>query len=110
MQEGEVLDSSRLSAKKLEEFIAEQIKDCKEKDILFSVHLKATMMKVSDPIIFGHFVKVFFKDVFSKHAETFKDLKVNANLGWGDVLKKIKTLPEDKQTEINADIEACIAS
>ena len=81
------------------------MQDCREKDLLFSIHLKATMMKVSDPIFFGHAVSVFFKDVFEKHADTFKELKVNPNNGLSELYQKLDTLPEAKKAEIIADIE-----
>jgi isocitrate dehydrogenase len=104
--EGEVLDGTFLSARALREYIAKNIEEAKKEGILFSVHLKATMMKVSDPVIFGYFVSVFFKDVFEKHAATFEQLGVNPNLGLGDLYKKLATLPEDKRKEIEADIDA----
>jgi isocitrate dehydrogenase len=106
---GEVLDGTFMSAKALRSFIAEQIDDAKAKGVLFSVHLKATMMKISDPIMFGHFVTVFYKDVFEKHAATFKELGVNPNNGLGDVYAKIKKLDAAKQAEIEADIQAVYA-
>jgi len=106
---GEVIDGTFMSVKALRKFIAEQIEDAKAKDILFSVHLKATMMKISDPIIFGHFVSVFFEDVFAKHAATFKELGVIADLGLGDLYKKLESLPADKKAEIEADIQATYA-
>ncbi|MBJ6723416.1 NADP-dependent isocitrate dehydrogenase [Geomesophilobacter sediminis] len=109
LQTGEVVDGSFISAKALRKFIAEQIEDAKAKDVLFSVHLKATMMKISDPIIFGHFVSVFFEDVFKKHADTFKEIGVIADLGLGDLYKKIATLPAAKKAEIEADIQATYA-
>ncbi|HIJ80938.1 MAG TPA: NADP-dependent isocitrate dehydrogenase [Desulfuromonadales bacterium] len=105
LQEGEVLDGAFMSAKALRIFIAEQIADAKAKGVLFSVHLKATMMKISDPIMFGHFVSVFYKDVFEKHAATFSDLGVNPDLGMGDLYAKIQKLPEAKRAEIEADIQ-----
>ena len=105
LQEGEVLDGAFMSCRALRKFIAEQIDDAKEKGVLFSVHLKATMMKISDPIMFGHFVSVFYKDVFEKHAATFKELEINPDLGMGDLYVKIKKLPEAKQAEIEADIQ-----
>lgn len=104
--EGEVLDGAFMNVRALRKFIAEQIDDAKAKGVLFSVHLKATMMKISDPIMFGHFVSVFFQDVFEKHAVTFKELGVNPDLGMGDLYLKIKKLPADKQAEIEADIQA----
>jgi isocitrate dehydrogenase len=106
LQEGEVIDSTHMDVAALRKFIAEQIEDAKAKGVLFSVHLKATMMKVSDPVMFGHFVTVFFKDVFDKHAATFKEIGVNPNLGLGELYKKIQTLPEAKRQEIEADIQA----
>ncbi len=102
----EVLDATYMSVKALREFIEEEIDDAKKNDTLFSVHLKATMMKVSDPIIFGHFVSVFFKDVFEKHAAILKELEVNPDLGLGDLYIKIEKLPADKKAEIEADIQA----
>ncbi|MHB8121904.1 MAG: NADP-dependent isocitrate dehydrogenase, partial [Desulfuromonadaceae bacterium] len=109
LQAGEILDGSFMSAKALRVFIAEQIEDAKAKGVLFSVHLKATMMKISDPIMFGHFVSVFYKDVFEKHAATFKELGVNPDLGMGDLYVKISKLPEAKKAEIEADIQAVYA-
>lgn len=103
---GEVIDSSFMSAKALREFIATEIENAKNEDILFSAHLKATMMKVSDPIMFGHFVSVFFKDVFEKHAKTFAELDVNPNNGLGELYAKLETLPAEKRNEIEADIKA----
>lgn len=110
VQEGEVIDATFMSAKALRTFIEEQLQDAKAKDVLFSAHLKATMMKVSDPIMFGHIVSVFFKDVFAKHAETFAALEVNPNNGLGELYKKIATLPAEKQAEIEADIQAQYAT
>jgi isocitrate dehydrogenase len=106
--EGAVVDASILSVSSLRECIKEAIKDAKDQGVLLSMHMKATMMKVSDPIIFGHGVTVFFEDVFTKHAATFNELGINANNGLGDVYAKIKGLPEDKQKEIEADIQTCI--
>jgi isocitrate dehydrogenase len=103
---GEVLDGTFMSAASLREFIQEQIDDAKASDTLFSVHLKATMMKVSDPIIFGNFVSVFFKDVFEKHQDIFKELGVVADMGLGDLYKKIAALDTEKRKEIEADIQA----
>ena len=110
LQAGEVIDSSRMSVKALREFFAEQIKEAKQQGVLFSLHLKATMMKVSDPIMFGHAVKVFFADVFEKHADTFEQLGVNANNGFGNVLNKIAELDANKRAEIEADIAECFAN
>ncbi len=105
--EDEIIDAAVMSKKALRSFLEKQVKDAKEKDILFSVHLKATMMKVSDPIIFGHVVSVYFKDVFEKHAETFKELGISPNNGLGELYDKIKELPDDKQKEIEEEIKTC---
>lgn len=105
----EIIDASVMSKKSLRAFLEEQINDAKEKSILFSVHLKATMMKVSDPIIFGHVVSVFFKEVFEKHDTTFKDLGISPNNGLGELYAKIKDLPNEKQKEIIKDIDSCYA-
>ena len=105
---GAVLDATKMSVKALRQFMKEAITRAKEEGVLFSLHMKATMMKVSDPIIFGHCVTVFFEDAFKKHADTFKKIGVNPNNGLGDVYAKIKSLPEDKQKEIEADIKACL--
>ncbi|WP_053977549.1 NADP-dependent isocitrate dehydrogenase [Mangrovimonas xylaniphaga] len=108
--EGEIIDASVMSKKALLEFLEAQIADAKDQNILFSLHMKATMMKVSDPIIFGHAVKVYFKEVFSKHAETFKAIGVDANNGLGNLLAKLEELPEDKRKEIEADINTVISN
>ena len=105
--DGEIIDATVLNKRALRKFLEEQIEDAKAKGVLFSVHLKATMMKVSDPIIFGHVVSVFFKDVFEKHADTFKELGVSPNNGLGDLYSKIKGLPDYKRKEIEDDIQAC---
>ena len=106
---GDVVDATKMSASKLRQFFKEQVEDAKKKpDVLFSLHMKATMMKVSDPIIFGHCVEVYFEDVFKKHAKTFAELGINANNGLGDVYAKIGKLPEAQQTEIKADIDAAL--
>ncbi len=107
--QGEILSSSFMSKKALRKFFADQIEDAKKSGILLSLHLKATMMKISDPIMFGHAVTVFYKDVFEKHAATLKELGVNPNLGIGDLYKKIEKLPAAKQAEIEADIKAVYA-
>jgi isocitrate dehydrogenase len=104
--EGEVLDGTFMSKNALRTFLEKEIVDCKDQGILFSLHMKATMMKVSDPVIFGHAVEVFFKDVFEKHADTFAQLGVDSNNGFGDVVSKIASLSADKKAEIEADIEA----
>src|SRR5581483_11610548 len=103
---GEVIDATFMSRKALREFLEAQIEDAKKQGILFSVHLKATMMKVSDPKIFGHVVSVFFKDVFEKHKDTFQKLGVDPDNGLGDLYAKIKSLPEDQRKAIEADIQA----
>src|SRR5690554_6211513 len=103
---GEVVDAARMSAAQLQAFFAQQTAAAKEEGILLSLHLKATMMKVSDPIMFGHAVKVYFADVFAKHADTFKQLGVDATNGFGDVLAKIAELPADERAAIEADIQA----
>ncbi|MGB0391448.1 MAG: NADP-dependent isocitrate dehydrogenase, partial [Salibacteraceae bacterium] len=107
---GEVVDGTAMSKNALVSFLKEQVADAKSKGVLFSLHMKATMMKVSDPIIFGHGVEVYFADLFAKHGDTFKELGVNTKNGFGDVLAKITTLPADKKSEIEADIEACITN
>lgn len=104
---GEVIDAAAMSKKALINFLENEVKDAKDKGVLFSLHMKATMMKVSDPIIFGHAVRVYFKDVFEKHGETLKELGVDPNNGFGDLESKIQELPEDKQAEIKADIQKC---
>ncbi|MEN0038676.1 MAG: NADP-dependent isocitrate dehydrogenase [Cellvibrio sp.] len=107
---GEIVDASVLSKKALRSYIAEQIEDAKKAGVLLSVHLKATMMKVSDPIIFGHFVSVFYAPVLEKHAAVLEELKVDLNNGLGDLYTKIKSLPAEKQAEIEADIKALYAT
>jgi len=101
---GEILDASVLSIQKLKAFIAKEIEDAKANGVLFSVHLKATMMKVSDPIIFGAIVEVFYKDVFEKYATTFANLGISSKNGLGDIYNKIVSLPENEQAEIKAAI------
>lgn len=107
---GDVIDATMMSCNALRQFFQEQIARAKDSDVLLSLHLKATMMKVSDPIMFGHAVTVFFEDVFKKHEKTFAELGVNPNNGLGDVLTKIKNLPEAKRSEIEADIKARLES
>jgi isocitrate dehydrogenase len=105
LKAGEVFDAAVLSKKALRAFYAEQIADAKSQPgLLLSLHLKATMMKVSDPIMFGHAVTVFFKDVFEKHADAIKEIGVNVNNGFGDLLAKLDKLPAAKKAEIEADI------
>ncbi|MBT3260753.1 NADP-dependent isocitrate dehydrogenase [bacterium] len=109
LQNKEIIDSTYMSQKKLQQFLTNQLEDAKKQGVLFSLHLKATMMKISDPIIFGNAVKVFFKDVFDKHEATIKELSVNPNNGLNELLTKIQALPETKKNEIEADIQACFA-
>ena len=106
VKEGEIIDASVLSKNALRRFIAAQIDDAKARGVLFSVHLKATMMKVSDPIIFGHVVSVFYQDVLAKHADALKEVGFDPNNGIGDLYAKLKSLPADKQAQIEADIQA----
>ncbi|AZJ35344.1 NADP-dependent isocitrate dehydrogenase [Tenacibaculum singaporense] len=106
----EVIDASVMSKKALLTFLEEQVKDANDKGVLFSLHMKATMMKVSDPIIFGHAVRVFFKDLFAKHGDTFKKIGVDVNNGFGNLLSNLEELPADKKAEILADIEAIYTS
>ncbi|NBG91873.1 NADP-dependent isocitrate dehydrogenase [Pseudomonas sp. 9.1(2019)] len=109
VQAGEIIDCSVMSKKALREFIAAEIEDAKKKGVLFSVHLKATMMKVSDPIMFGQIVAEFYKDALDKHADTLKEIGFNLNNGIGDLYARIKALPAEKQAEIEADIQAVYA-
>jgi len=104
--EGEVFDGTFINVKALQEFLEGQLEDAKKKDVLFSLHLKATMMKVSDPPIFGCAVKVFLKDVFDKYGDVFDELGVNPNNGLGDLFNKIQSLPENKKNEIEAAIKS----
>ena len=106
---GEVIDGMFMSKKALCEFFEEQIEDAKNTGILFSLHVKATMMKVSHPIVFGHCVKVFYKDLFNKWGDLFEELGVNPNNGLGSVYDKIANLPESQRSEIQKDINACYA-
>ncbi|TWH76816.1 isocitrate dehydrogenase [Azomonas agilis] len=110
VKDAEIIDSSVMSKKALTSFIEAQIADAKAQGVLFSVHLKATMMKVSDPIMFGIITTAFYKEVLEKHAETLKEIGFNANNGIGDLYARIKTLPADKQAEIEADIKALYAT
>jgi isocitrate dehydrogenase len=109
LQAGEVIDAAVMSCTALREFLAGEIQAAKEQDVLLSLHLKATMMKVSDPIIFGHAVSVYFADLFQKHAATFDGLGIDPNNGMGDLLAKIEELPAEQQAEIKADIDAIYA-
>ena len=106
---GEVIDGMYMSKKALCQFFEEQIEDAKNTGILFSLHVKATMMKVSHPIVFGHCVKVFYKELFEKYGELFDELGVNPNNGLGSVYDKISTLPESQRSEIERDINKCYA-
>jgi isocitrate dehydrogenase len=108
--EGEVIDGTMLSKKALMTFLEAQVADAKVQGVLFSLHMKATMMKVSDPIIFGHGVKVFFKNVFTKHAAVLEELGVDVNNGFGDLLSKIESLPADQKAAIEADIQEAYAN
>lgn len=108
--EGEIIDGTFLSKKALIDFLKKQVQDAKDKGVLFSLHMKATMMKVSDPIIFGYAVKVFFEDVFSKHQALFDTLKVDVNNGFGDLLHKIAQLPQKQREEIESDIASVFSN
>ncbi len=110
LKAGEIIDATVLRKKALVAFIEAQIAEAKSLGVLFSVHLKATMMKVSDPIIFGHVVKVFFKDLIAKYEAVFKQLGVDFNNGFGDLVAKIQSLPADQKAAIEADIQAAYAS
>ena len=106
--DGEIIDATVMSVKALKQFLIAEINDAKDKDVLFSLHMKATMMKVSDPIIFGHAVRLFFADVFEKHQLTFDKIGVNANNGYGNILEKVAGLTPDKRKEIEADFSKAI--
>ena len=105
LQANEVIDATFMSKRALRQFLEEQIEDAKKQGVLFSIHMKATMMKISDPKIFGHAVTVYYKDVFEKHGETLKKLGVDPDNGIGDLYVKIKALPDDQRKAIEADIE-----
>ncbi|HJO12382.1 MAG: NADP-dependent isocitrate dehydrogenase [Gammaproteobacteria bacterium] len=107
LQAGEVIDASCMSRTKLREFLAREIDDARVQGVLLSVHLKATMMKVSDPIIFGHAVTVYYREVFEKYAAVFDELGVDANNGIGDVYAKIENLPADQRAEIESAVQVC---
>ena len=102
---GEVVDATMMSCQALDEFLAKQIRQANQEGVLFSLHLKATMMKVSDPIIFGHAVKAYFADLFEKHGDTLEQVGVNVNNGLGNLLAAIQTLPTDQRTAIEQDIQ-----
>jgi isocitrate dehydrogenase len=101
---GEVIDSTIMNVKELRKFYAEQIEEAKKDGVLLSLHLKATMMKISDPIMFGHAVSVYYKDALEKHSDTLKQIGANVNYGLMDILEKLKKLPDEKRKEIEADI------
>ena len=107
IQAGEIIDATVMNRNALVDFLHEQIADAKANDVLFSLHMKATMMKVSDPIIFGHAVEAFFEPVFDKHNDIFEEIGVNVRNGFGNLLSKLDSLPADKKAEIEADIQAC---
>ena len=110
LESGEILDAAVMSRKALRDFLEQEMSDAASRDVLFSIHLKATMMKVSDPVIFGHAVSVFFKDVFEKHSEVLNDLGVDPDHGMADLESKLSALSVEKRTEIEADIKACYAA
>ena len=110
LQAGEIIDAAVMSRSALVDFIAEQIADAREKDVLFSVHLKATMMKVSDPIIFGHVVRTYFADLFAANADTFDELGISPNDGLASLTSSIESLPADQQATIQAQLQAAYES
>jgi isocitrate dehydrogenase len=107
---GEIIDATLMSEKALLAFLNEQVEDTRRSGLLFSLHMKATMMKVSDPIIFGHAVRVFFKDLFIKHGAIFDEIGVDVNNGFGDLVSKVAELPAGQRSEIEADIETALAA
>ncbi|WP_440027449.1 NADP-dependent isocitrate dehydrogenase [Chromobacterium amazonense] len=107
LQAGEIIDSMFMSKKALCDFYEREMEDCREAGILFSLHVKATMMKVSHPIVFGHCVKIYYKDAFEKHGKLFEELGVNVNNGMATLYEKIETLPASKREEIIRDLHAC---
>ena len=110
LQAGEVIDASMMNCKALRAFYEKEMQDAKAQGVLMSLHLKATMMKVSDPILFGHAVSVFFQDVIEKHAATLKEIGANPNMGLADLLAKIAKLPEAQKTALEADLQACLST
>ena len=106
----EIIDATTLNKKALLSFLDSEIADAKKQNVLFSLHMKATMMKVSDPIIFGHAVKVFFKDLFDKHSQTFEEIGVDVNNGFGNLLSNLKIVSKEKKNEILSDIETILAN
>ena len=109
LEAGEIIDASKMSLKALKSFLTEQVKDAKNKGVLFSLHMKATMMKVSDPIIFGAAVEVFFEDVFNEYSDDLKSIEADANNGLGDIFNKIDKLPSDKKVKIENALKDAIA-
>jgi isocitrate dehydrogenase len=107
LKAGEIIDSMFMSKKALCKFYEQEMEDCRKAGILFSLHVKATMMKVSHPIVFGHCVKIYYKEAFEKHAKLFEELGINVNNGMVDLYEKIKTLPESKRDEVVRDLHAC---
>jgi len=105
---GEIIDATCMSKKALTSFLETQVKDAKEQGVLFSLHMKATMMKVSDPIIFGHAVRAYFKSIFEKHSNTFEEIGVDVNNGFGNLIEKLEELSEDKRDVIEADIKIAL--
>ena len=110
LQAGEILDATFMSKKALVAFLREQVADAKECEVLFSLHMKATMMKVSDPIIFGHGVEAFYQPLLEKHGDKIAALGINTRNGFGDFLAKIKSLPSEEKSAVEADLEACYAN
>ena len=110
LDEGDVIDATMMSVKALRSFLKNEMKNAKEQGVLFSLHIKATMMKISDPIIFGHAVSVYLEEVFEKHSVTLKNISADPDLGIGDLLSKISTLPVEKKSEIMSDVEMCISN
>ena len=104
---GEVVDAAFMSVKQLRVFLDEELEGARRAGLLASLHLKATMMKVSDPIIFGHAVNVYYKDAFEKHKDTFEELGINPNLGLASIYEKVRTLSFSLRNEIEADLRAC---
>ncbi|WP_299117973.1 NADP-dependent isocitrate dehydrogenase [uncultured Winogradskyella sp.] len=104
--DGEIIDATRMSQKALISFLEAQVKDAKENNVLFSLHMKATMMKVSDPIIFGHAVRAYFKPLFEKHADTFEEIGVDVNNGFGNLIEKLEEVSDAKRQEIETDIKS----
>jgi isocitrate dehydrogenase len=108
LEAGEIFDTGKMEKEELISFLEEQVKDADDKGVLFSLHMKATMMKVSDPIIFGHAVRVFFEELFEKHGDTFDELGVDVNNGLGDLLSRLDELPDDKAAEIQSEVDEII--